>query len=343
MFRLRKGIATIGGIMVLLGLVTAVADLSGAESPEEFYRGKNPTWIVAATPGSGTDLKARTIAPFLAREIGAKVRIENRKTDEGVNYVYLHGTRDGLTLGIKDNDSIIGNEILKAPGVQYETDKFNFVADVSPATKMFQVSPKLPYKTLEALRKAKDLRAGATSAKGALAVSSAVMFDVLGLHGKVIAGFNGVKELTIAIARGEIDFMVISDGQAARDEKDGYVVNIFALGNKRSTALPQVPSLAELGVKVAKEGESVYKFIISSGTSVMLPPGVPPERVEYMRRAFQRLSNNEEVQKAMEKVIGERRAFRPGEEVQEEMAAIKSDKELAVKLNAIFNRYTALR
>ena len=75
MFRLRKGIATIGGIMVLLGLVTAVADLSGAESPEEFYRGKNPTWIVAATPGSGTDLKARTIAPFLAREIGAQAQV----------------------------------------------------------------------------------------------------------------------------------------------------------------------------------------------------------------------------------------------------------------------------
>jgi len=64
-----------------------------------------------------------TIAPFLEKEIGVKVRIENRDTDEGINYVYNQGTRDGLTLGIKTSDSILGNELIKAPGVRYETKK----------------------------------------------------------------------------------------------------------------------------------------------------------------------------------------------------------------------------
>ena len=335
--------AIIGVILVFWGLIMSSGVVSGAEAPADFFRGKAILWISTGDAGAPGDLTTRTIAPFLAKAIGAKVKVENKKTDEGVNYLYNQGSKDGLTLCTKTSDAIIGNEILKAPGVQYETDKFNFVSDVYPAIKMFQISPKLPYKTLDALRKAKGLKAGATSAKGSLAVSSAVMLELLGLDGKVIAGFNGKKAVTLAIARGEIDFMIGTDNMAMRDEKDGYVVNLFAVGDRRSVAVPHAPALSELGVKVSKEMAAVHKFVISGGTAVALPPGVPRERVEYLRKEFQALSNNKELQKELERLTGDRRSFVSGQELQEEMAEIKADKELANKLDAIFKKYTAVR
>jgi tripartite-type tricarboxylate transporter receptor subunit TctC len=330
-------------ILLLIGIAAGVKAVSAAENPEEFYRGKTLNWIVASEPGSPTDLIARTVAPFLAKETGARLKVEDMKTDEGINFVYNKGSRDGLTIGSKTTDAIIGNEILKAPGVQYDTDKFNFVADLYPSVKVFQLSPKLTLKTLEALRRAKGLRAGGTSAKGSIAMSSAVMLEILGLDGKVITGYQGKKNLTLAMARGEVDCMVTSDDTALRDEKDGYILNFMTVGDRKSAAVPQVPTPAELGVKISKDLDSVHKFITSGGIAVVLPPGVPTERVEYLRKVFQGLSNNKELQKAMERLTGASKSFVPGRELQQEMVEIKADKELAGKLDAIFKKYTAVR
>lgn len=343
MRRMMKRVSIIGFLIISMGIVAGSKDVSGADTPEEFYRGKTLSWVVASEPGSPTDLIARTVAPFLAKELGARIKVEDMKTDEGINYVYKQGTRDGLTLGSKTTDAIIGNEILKAPGVQYETDKFYFVADLYQSVKVFQLSPKLTHKTLDALRKAKGLRAGGTSTKGSIAMSSAVMLEILGLDGKVITGYQGKKNLTLAMARGEVDCLVTSDDTAMRDEKDGYVVNFMTVGDKKSAAVPHVPTLTELGVKVSKELESVHKFITSGGIAVVLPPAVPQERVEYLRRAFQSLSNNKELQKAMEKLTGASKGFVPGKELQQEMVEIKADKELASKLDRLFKKYSAVR
>ncbi len=342
MGRMTQRMVTTGFIMAFLGIVLAGANIAGAETPEEFYRGKTLT-IVTTPPGASPDLMSRVVAQFLAKEIGAKVKVENRKVDETMNYVYRQGARGSLILGIHTIDSIIGNDILKAPGVQYETEKFNFVADIYPAVRLLQLSPKLPYKTLDALRKAKGLRGGGTSAKGAIAVSTAVMFELLGLDGKVISGFKGKKDLTLAMARGEIDCMSTSDSTAAMDEQDGYVVNLMATGNKRSSVVPHVPTILELGVKIPKELESIHAFTIAGGMSVALPPDVPQERVEYLRNAFQNLNNNKDLQKGMEKVTKNWTPFVPGQSLQQQMIAMKADKEAATKLDIIFNKYTARR
>ena len=336
----RRGITAF--LLVFLGLMIGNAGSARAETAEEFYRGKTLT-IVTNEPGGPPDLMARTVAPFLGKEIGAKVKIENRKTDEVMNYVYGQGAHGSLFLGIVTNDSVIGNDILKAPGVRYETEKFNFVADLYPAARLFQLSPKLPYRTLDALRKAKGLRGGGTSAKGAIAVSTAVMFEILGLDGKIITGFEGKKALTLAMARGEIDCMSTSDSTAVRDEKDGYVVNFMATGFKRSAVVPHVPTISELGVKIPKEMAAVHGFAIAGGTTVALPPGVPAERVEYLRKAFQDLNHIKDLQKGMEKLTNNWTPFVPGQELQQEMAAMKADKDAAAKLDAIFKKYTALR
>ena len=89
------------------------------------------------------------------------------------------------------------------------------------------------------------------------------MFEILGLDGKVITGFKGKKDLILALARGEADFMVTSDNTAMKDEKDGYVVNLMTTGDKRSVVVPHIPSLSELGVKVPKELEAVHTFVSS--------------------------------------------------------------------------------
>ncbi|MCL5962410.1 MAG: tripartite tricarboxylate transporter substrate-binding protein [Chloroflexi bacterium] len=322
-------------------LALACSQVNAPSTPEQFYRGKTLNWVVASVPGSSTDLLARAIAPHLAKELGATVKVTNMGTDEGVNYVYAEAKRDGLTMVINAANAVLANDILKAPGVRYETEKFNFIADVNPGGQVFQISPKTPYRTLDLLRLAKGLKGGGTSAKGSLATSAAVMSEVLRLDARVVTGYGGKKELTLSLARGEVDFMVTSEATGQKDEADGYVVNLFTLGQERSKTLPRVPSMAELGVKVPPELESAVKLISDQGHASALPPDVPQERVEHLRKVFLKLSDDKDLQKELEKLSGVFSPFKPGREQQESIAAIKANKELASQIDAIFAKHKA--
>ncbi|MCL5959231.1 MAG: tripartite tricarboxylate transporter substrate-binding protein [Chloroflexi bacterium] len=333
--------------LLSLSLVTAMACSSTSSkggSAADFYKGKTIRFIVSSDAGGGTDLAARNIAPFLGKETGANVKVENQGTDEGTNYVYNQAPKDGTVVVIKSTNAVVGNDILKAPGTLYEADKYLYVADVNPSAKVMQISPKLPYKTLDDFRKAKGLKGGGTTAKGALALSAAVTFEVLGLDGKVITGFKGKKNLTLALARGEVDFMVTNDDGATKDEEDGYVKNFVTISAKRSAIAKDTPTIFEMGVKVPKELEAAHKYVSSGGTAVALPPGVPQDRVEFLRAAFMKVSDNKDFQEETKKLNnGVARAFSPGKELQDEVATIKANKDLASQLDTIFDKYKGVQ
>lgn len=309
----------------------------------EFFKGKTLTWIVSSDPGSGTDLAARIVAPYFTKETGANVRVENMQADEGSNYVYERGSKDGLTAVYKSIGALTSNDILKAPGVQYEADKYIYIASVNPAVQVIAMSVKAPHKTLEDLRKAKDLKVGGTSARGSIAVAGAAILEILGLDGKVITGFSGTKALAIAMGRGEVDMIVQSDSPTKIEEDAGNMVAFAALGGERSTVLPKVPTIGEMGVKVPKELEAVYEFNMLSGQAMALPPGVPQERVDYLRGVLEKLSANKDLQRDIEKSLGSATPFVPGKKLQDTVAAIKANKGLAEQLDTLFAKYRAAR
>lgn len=334
-------VAIVGILGLALGLATGCLQASTSNSAQEFYKGKTVTWIVSSQAGADTDLLARAIAPVLSKELGATVKVENRDSAEGINWVYTDAKRDGLTMVMKSTVAVISDDVLKAPGVLYEADKYNYVADVNPARTIVQGSPKNPYRTVEDMRKAKGLRGGGTTAKGALAIGAAVTAEILGLDAKIITGFNGKKNLTLALARGEADYLVSADGMAKKDEDDGFIVNLFTLNKERSDVVPSAPSMFEAGVTVPKELEAVYQFATGSGTSAALPPEVPQERIDYMRDVFNRLSGSEDLRKEYEKLTPVWTPFISGKDLQARMASIKANKDLVAQLDKIFSKYKA--
>ncbi|MBI2953732.1 MAG: hypothetical protein HYY30_05420 [Chloroflexi bacterium] len=338
-----KSMAIVGMLSIGLLILAGCSKAATEADPAEFYRGKTFTWIVSSGTAGGdeTDLVARTVAPFLAKEIGATVRVENKASDEGVNYAYSEAKRDGLTAVQNSTVAIISGDVLKAPGVMYETEKFNFLADLRPSGKVMQIAPNLPHRTLDALRKAKGLKGGGTTAKGALALSAAVTFEVLGLDGKVISGYRAKKDLNLALTRGEVDFIVTSDTASAQEEADGSLFNVLVITKEKSRVVPNVPTIYEAGVKPAKELEAPLEFILAAGSALALTPEVPQDRVDYLRKVFLKISDNSEVRQAIEKVTGLSAPFTPGKELQDRMIAIKANKSLASQLDTIFSKYSA--
>ncbi|MBI2953247.1 MAG: hypothetical protein HYY30_02960 [Chloroflexi bacterium] len=325
-------------LALTLGLALGCATAPKATTPEEFYKGKTITWVAPGSAGSGSDLRARALAPFVAKEIGATIKVENLSADEGLNWVYNEGQKDGLTFANNSINAIVTNDILKAPGTQWEAEKFRYLADISPSTYVMQTTPKRALKTLEALRQTKGLKAGASSAKGALAIGGAVSFELLGLDGKVVTGYKSRQDVTMAVARGEVDILVTSDASAAQDEADGNVINVVVMSQERSRAVPAVPTLSEFGVKVPQELEPARQYVSDGGNAALVPPGVPDDRVEYLRKVLQKLADNQDLQKEMTRVNGVWSPFIPGKKVQENIDSIKANKGLADQLDQIFEK-----
>lgn len=337
--RMMGPLATVAALTVVLGILMGCTQAAKVETPEEFYRGKTFTFVVSSDPGSGTDLITRAVAPYFGKALDATVKIENTATDEGANQVYTEAKRDGLTAVANSTAALIANDILKAPGVAYESEKYLYLADWGPALLAMQISPKLPYKTLEELRKAKGLKGGGTSAKGSLATGAALMIELLGIDGKVVTGYKGKKEMVLDLGRGAVDFITPSDSSGQRDEKDGFAVTLLIADNERSPVLPDVPSLADLGVKIPKELEAAHRFITAQGYAVALPPDVPKDRVEYLRNIMQKLNDDKGLQSDAAKVTGSWRPFMPGQELQDRMITIKSNAGLADQIDAIVAKY----
>lgn len=339
-----RPVALLGVLGLSLGLVAGCIKASESVAPEEFYRGKTVVLVSSSNTGGTVDLFTRAIAPYLAKEMGATTRVENMGSDETQNYIFEDAPRDGLMLVFDNTGAVLSNDLLKAPGVKYETEKFNFLADVNPTNAIFQVSPKLAARTIDALRQAKGLKAGGTSARGSLAVNSAVATELLGLDAKVVTGYDGKKAATMALARGEVDFFVGTDASAQKDESDGYIVNLFALASQRSLLIPNVPTIFELGWKVPKELEGPFGYLGLGGTSAILPPGVSQDRVDYLRKMFQKLGDDKELLKEREKIAsGPPSAFILGKELQDRMIKMKGDKALAKQLEDIFTRHKAVQ
>ncbi|MBI5444644.1 MAG: hypothetical protein HY900_25945 [Deltaproteobacteria bacterium] len=315
----------------------------GSEETEAFYRGKTITWVVSAEPGGGTDVLTRIMVPFLAKETGAKVVVKNMTGGslEGDNWTYAEGPRDGLTLLTEGTMPLLLNDLLRSPGAQYVTEKFNFLTGVAPELTVLAVSPKMQEKSLAGLRKAKGLKIGASSSRGYIANAGAVTAEILNLDARVVTGYKGMKSVLLAVAQGEMDAIVSSETEISIAAKSGDVVPLFVVGEERSSLLPNLPTLKEIGVAVPRELADAYRTITTNSRAFLLPPGVPEDKVNHLRRVFRKLNDTKEVEEALARWAGVWRPFIPGEKLQEDVNAIKANKALAAQMEGILKKYSA--
>jgi tripartite-type tricarboxylate transporter receptor subunit TctC len=317
----------------------------GAESAEQFYQGKTITWVASGRPGSSADLLGRVLAPFLKKETGAQVKVEAMGSNKSANYVYDRVKLDGLTLLCRDTASLKLSGLLKAPGARWDIGKYNWLADILPQKLMFGVSPKLSDRSLKALRAAPMLKAGGTSARGGMVVTPSVMFEVFGLKGKVISGYQGVKGVARAAANGEVDVVAgNSETTALKNQEGGNIIYIFAIGSERSALFPDSPATGELGLIIPKNAQHAYN-VLSAGTgkAIATSPGVPEDRVAYLRKVFDKLMKNPEVKKEREKFAKDSPKYIPGEKLQADMVNIVTNKTLASELQAIIEKFVATK
>jgi tripartite-type tricarboxylate transporter receptor subunit TctC len=277
-----------------LGLVLLTAANAAAE---DFYAGKRIRVIVGSSSGGGYDTYARLIVRHWDRHIPGKpsLVVQNMpgaSSLKAMNHVANAAPKDGTVIGAIQNQ-IAFEPILKINGkgnAQYDSRKLNWIGSANKEVATVFVWNTAPVKTIDDVKK-REVLVGSAGVSTSSSYNSQLMNELFGTRFKVVYGYKGNAELSLAIERGEIQgstgmyFSSLSSNhpQWIADKK----VRIIAqLALEPHPDLKGVPLLLD---RVKGDAHKQVELIFSSGLMgrpYVMPGGVPSARVKAMRESF---------------------------------------------------------
>jgi len=209
--------------------------------------------VVPFTAGSATDILARTFGQKLSELWGQPVIVENRPGAGGTigAGIVAKSPPDGYTLLVHSAAQAVNASIY--PTLPYDTTKdFVEVATLGGQPNVLVVAPSTGFKTVA------DLIAAAKKSPGALNFGSAGTGSGTHINGekfKLAAGidvvhipYKGTPEAITDTMTGRVTYFFSPISAALPNIREGKLVALGVSTAKRSSALPNVPTIAESGL-----------------------------------------------------------------------------------------------
>ena len=238
-----------------IAYLAALCVVSGVAQAADTYPSRPIRMIVAYPPGGGTDQVGRVMADQLSQTLGQNVVVDNRGGATGNIGTELaaRAVPDGYTL-------LMGNVAPNAVNVSlFKKLGFDPVKDFAPVSLVavtpnsLVTNPSIPVKTV------KELIAYAKAKPGALNFPSAGVGSSSHLAGEMLKSMTGISMVHIpfkgggpalvAVIAGEVQIMFATMPAAMPHVKSGKVKPVAVTTAKRSQAMPDLPTIAESGVK----------------------------------------------------------------------------------------------
>jgi tripartite-type tricarboxylate transporter receptor subunit TctC len=264
---------------------------ASAQDPvAQFYRGKQLNLYIGTSPGGGYDTYARMLAPHFEKHTGATVVVENRPGGGGITALnQLYRARpDGLTMMMLNGESAIISQLTAQPGVAYDMAKVSVFGRVQEEPHFMLVNPRLPDSLKEIIASGKRIKFSAGSRTDNLGDYAAVLCQALQMNCQIITGYKGSKEAALAVMNGEADALTISESSALNYSQGGKTKIVAAIARKRSEERPDMPTVYEM-FQLSPERKWWLDFrlgIKAFGRALIGTPGLPPERLQYLQKAW---------------------------------------------------------
>jgi tripartite-type tricarboxylate transporter receptor subunit TctC len=281
--------------------LVAAAAAAGALAPLRFARAQafpnKPIKIVVPFPaGSATDAIARVIGASVSSAIGQPVLVENKAGADGAiaGTEVVRAAPDGYTLLMATNSPMAAAPAMKKNPPYDPVTDFTPISDIGRYTFFLVVHPSVPAKTvaeLVAFAKAKpgELNYATGNTTG---IVSMALFNALGGVKMTHVPYKGEPQALTDLVSGRVQVMVVSSGTSLPHIREGRLRAIAVTLDKRSPALPDVPTIVEAGMP---------QFRLTSWAAVFGPARMPRDVVERLNREFVAAIGRPDVQQAMEK------------------------------------------
>jgi tripartite-type tricarboxylate transporter receptor subunit TctC len=284
-------------IVVLLALTAWSAKSVQAQSPEAFFSGKSLRIMVGHSAGGGFDQYARLAADMFKKHLPgiASAIVENKPGGGGLvaaAFFYANGTKDG-TMMASFPEQLANTQVLEPGIAKWKIEEMHYVGSFAPANSGLLLRRGAPVKSIAEMKTVE-------STVGCAGVTSqgyqypAMLKNLGGYKYKMVCGYPGSPEYLLALEKGEVDIasnawnaLRITHKQAIEKGE----VTLFAQGGlRRDPEIKDVPLLQDLVDSAdAKNAIAFASSGAAIGRSLLLPPGVPADRVAYLRGVFEKM------------------------------------------------------
>jgi len=263
-----------------------------ADSPEDFYKGKDISFNVGFDVGGGYDLYARVLSRHFGRHMPGKpgVLVQNMPGAGGIraaNYIYNLAPRDGAMIGMIDQ-SLPLQQLLEPESMKTDVTKFNWIGRIASNSAILYAWHTAPVQKIE---DAFDRELIVSSSGGNSRMMSSFVKNLLGMKFMIVTGYKGTSESRLAMQRGEVHALT-QPWSALRAENADWLSEkkvklLMQVGVDAHPDLPGLPTVVDLARN--EDERKLLAFMASGsriGRSILSPPNQPAERVAALRAAF---------------------------------------------------------
>ena len=276
-------------ILIAISMVLGIGQATAADFPTRPIR-----LIVHFPAGSSTDVIARTLGEAISKKLGQQFIIDNKPGADGAIAAteLKRSAADGYTILLATNSAMSGVPATrKTPPYDVTTD-FTPITDIGRYNFFLYVSKDVPVKSL------KELIAYAKANPGKLAYGSGNITGRLAFASIVAANsldvtpvpYKGEPPAITDLITNRIQAMVATSGTGLPQVKDGRILALATILDKRSPAAPDVPTIAEAGFP---------DFKIEPWAALFGPPNMPREIVTVLNTAFKEAMSDPAVKQRM--------------------------------------------
>ena len=264
----------------LAGIAWVITALACAAAQAQTTATRPIRSIVASPPGGPSDVQMRLVAPKMSEALGQTIVVDNRPSNNGIVGAELcaRATPDGLTICVGNSGTHAINATL------YRKLPYDIIRDFQPITLLgttglvVAINPKLPANTLQefaafAKKQPGKTNVGIPGATGQFAGDA--LWKLLGMNMNNV-NFKGSSPTEISLLSGEIDCALLTPLASMQHIHSGRMRALGITSVKRVALLPNLPTVAELGVPG-------YAFEFWNG--IFAPIGTPPAAIKAIHQS----------------------------------------------------------
>ena len=313
--------AAVLGVLAVLGSPAAAQD-----TVEQFFRGKSINLYIGSSAGGGYDTYARVLARHFGKYIpGNPTVVPQNMPGAGSHklsgFIYGVAPKDGTAIGAIFPGAVLA-PLLGDAALQHDPNKFIYIGSANSDVYTCVVRSDASVRTFQDVF-TREMIVGATNDGGTTRDMSSLSNNVLGTKFRIVSGYAGTREITLALERKEVDGLCGFGWTSINASYPHWlaqgIVRILVQENAKGH-----PDLNRMGIPLTvnfartEDDRQVMELVYSQaifGRPFVVPPGVPQDRVTALRKAFMAAFADKELLAEAQKIKLDIDAL-SGEEVQ---------------------------
>ncbi len=290
MMRGRTALWTLAFAVMVFGPLMRPA---GAQSVADFYRGRNVILVIGFSASGGYDLYARLLARHLGKHIPGQPSIvpQNREgavSERATLYLYNAAAKDGSVIGTFSRSMAVAPLLVGAP---FDATKLSWLGSISSDVSVCMMWHTSPIKTFNDML-VQPFTVGGLSKDADPDIFAMVLRNMFGAKLKLVSGYPGTNDGTLAMERGEVNGMCGISWSTAKARhadwmKGGKVHLPVQFGLRKEADIADVPAVTDLAK--GEEQARMLRLILAGQAMARpyaAPPGIPDDRRQALIGAF---------------------------------------------------------